>query len=132
MFLERMSRKQLSIVFLILMFLIIAILLVIQSRSNFPNSDIIGYDKDDYGCLISAGYSWSNDAEACIRIWEITNDEKAIIKVLSKELNYNITILDINKNNEDYIIKAEDIDKTKFIVGKVNNLKIVDLNIVAN
>jgi len=35
---------------------------------NTPN--LIGGDKDDYGCLIAAGYSWCELKQKCLRVWE--------------------------------------------------------------
>lgn len=31
---------------------------------------IIGGDKDTYGCLIAAGYSWCDAKQKCLRLWE--------------------------------------------------------------
>ena len=31
---------------------------------------IVGGDKDEYGCIPSAGYSWCESKEKCLRIWE--------------------------------------------------------------
>jgi hypothetical protein len=50
--------------------------IVNKQNGNTPDSDIIansmlvGNDKDDYGCIPSAGYSWCESKEKCLRIWE--------------------------------------------------------------
>ena len=31
---------------------------------------VIGGDKDEHGCLISAGYSWCEEKKKCLRTWE--------------------------------------------------------------
>lgn len=31
---------------------------------------LIGGDKDEYGCLIAAGYSWCEVKQKCLRTWE--------------------------------------------------------------
>ena len=31
---------------------------------------IVGNDKDEHGCIGSAGYVWSEDAQQCVRPWE--------------------------------------------------------------
>ena len=31
---------------------------------------LIGGEKDEYGCLISAGYTWCELKKKCIRLWE--------------------------------------------------------------
>lgn len=33
---------------------------------------LVGDDADEHGCLASAGYTWSQSGQACIRIWENT------------------------------------------------------------
>jgi len=44
---------------------------------KFPNSNatttvtnIVGNDKDEHGCISSAGYSWCEEKNKCLRIWE--------------------------------------------------------------
>lgn len=39
----------------------------------------LGNDKDEHGCIGSAGYSWSQSQQTCVKIWEYsaTDDEKA-------------------------------------------------------
>ena len=34
------------------------------------NPPMIGGDKDEHGCFISAGYSWSPTRKQCLRVWE--------------------------------------------------------------
>ncbi|MBU1202797.1 hypothetical protein KKH39_02010 [Patescibacteria group bacterium] len=46
-----------------------------QNNSNIveeqlDNQPLIGGDKDEYGCLISAGYSWCETKNKCLRTWE--------------------------------------------------------------
>jgi hypothetical protein len=42
--------------------------------ANKPPSDgngvIVGGDKDEHGCIGSAGYSWCASSQKCIRVWE--------------------------------------------------------------
>jgi len=40
--------------------------------SSFENKtlDIVGGDKDEHGCIGSAGYSWCEPLQQCVRIWE--------------------------------------------------------------
>lgn len=32
---------------------------------------IVGNDRDEHGCLSSAGYSWSYALHNCVRVWEV-------------------------------------------------------------
>lgn len=74
---------------------------------------LIGGDKDEYGCLIAAGYSWCEVKQKCLRSWEeecvktISQDNSVDKKFESiadsvtfkvyenKELNYTVTYPDI-------------------------------------
>jgi len=35
-----------------------------------PTETLIGGDKDEKGCLIAAGYSWCEEKQKCLRVWE--------------------------------------------------------------
>jgi hypothetical protein len=58
-----------------LKFLILCILLVGCTQKP------IGGQKDEHGCLTAAGYSWSEDATACIREWELNDEQKDAVKI---------------------------------------------------
>ena len=36
----------------------------------------IGGERDEHGCLGPAGYTWDNDIGACIRTWELENENQ--------------------------------------------------------
>lgn len=44
--------------------------------NNQANSQVVGGDKDEHGCLGSAGYSWCAIKNKCLRIWEEVCDEQ--------------------------------------------------------
>ena len=35
-----------------------------------PETNMVGNDKDKYGCIGSAGYSWCEEKQKCLRNWE--------------------------------------------------------------
>ena len=39
-------------------------------QEKIGNRKLIGGDKDEYGCIGSAGYSWCDEKQKCIRVWE--------------------------------------------------------------
>lgn len=41
-----------------------------ESGYSEKNKELIGGQKDAYGCLISAGYSWCEAKRKCLRTWE--------------------------------------------------------------
>ncbi|MBN2101444.1 MAG: hypothetical protein JW716_01070 [Candidatus Aenigmarchaeota archaeon] len=47
----------------------------------------IGGEKDEHGCLVPAGYSWDEDVGACIRGWELDEDQKRAAKAAIEYLD---------------------------------------------
>ena len=67
----------------------------------------IGGDKDEHGCLISAGYSWCGEKQKCLRTWEEscgnvdTKDWKAYkSEKYGFELKYPQDLFVINKSDK--------------------------------
>jgi hypothetical protein len=40
------------------------------NQNDKTNNEIIGGDKDEHGCIGSAGYSWCEEKQKCLRTWE--------------------------------------------------------------
>lgn len=57
----------------------------IQEPSNSNNSPIVGGDKDEHGCLVSAGYSWCEPKQKCLRSWE--EECPAIVSKLDEKIS---------------------------------------------
>lgn len=68
-------------------FFVIGILFifVITSSCKGKKAQIVGNDKDQYGCIGSAGYIWSSLLEECVRLWEagfsLTNAQREKEKI---------------------------------------------------
>ena len=41
-----------------------------ESAKEETNKPLVGNDRDDHGCIASAGYQWSELLKDCIRPWE--------------------------------------------------------------
>lgn len=52
----------------------------------------IGGERDDYGCLWPAGYTWDNDLWACTRDWELDDNQKKAATIAMVGLDGLITI----------------------------------------
>lgn len=91
--------------YLLLIFLIVF-------TAGCAEKQIIGGDKDEYGCYIAAGYSWCEPKQKCIRIWEEGCPEKREFECIKDEeciplpSDCHPTIC-INKNYEDDYKKPE-------------------------
>ena len=41
-----------------------------ETSERKENEAVVGSDKDEHGCIASAGYTWSEVQKDCIRLWE--------------------------------------------------------------
>lgn len=69
---------------------------------------IIGGDKDEHGCLAGAGYSWCEEKQKCLRVWEeecIASPKEKIAEALAEkyEKNLNETTISIKYEEENYV-----------------------------
>ncbi|MFH2028349.1 MAG: hypothetical protein ABIJ08_04385 [Nanoarchaeota archaeon] len=56
----------------------------------------IGGQRDEYGCLGPAGYSWNEDINACVREWELDEDQREAAKIAVMPMSYRpITIVGV-------------------------------------
>jgi hypothetical protein len=99
---------------------------------------LVGNDKDDFGCIPSAGYTWSLIKKECIRVFELelqlkTLDEKSIIgAIFSEDKNKaevftkdgSITLNTLNGNyyeEKDFFLKNEN---GNWVFGTLRDKKI--------
>jgi len=72
-----MNKKQ--SILLVIVVCILTILVFLFANLNEKRS--IGGDRDEYGCLGTAGYSWSNGIGACIREWELDENQREAARI---------------------------------------------------
>ena len=68
----------------VIVLLVVGVLIYFWSGKE-ENRQIIGGDRDQYGCLTAAGYSFDTEVEACIRTFEMTPDIKKAAKIAVAE-----------------------------------------------
>ncbi|MBN2423142.1 hypothetical protein JXB41_08015 [Candidatus Woesearchaeota archaeon] len=74
--------------------IIIALLLLILIAAC-KKQEPIGGERDEYGCLGPAGYSWNEDVGACIRGWELDDNQREAVKTAVSFLSYRVTVLEV-------------------------------------
>lgn len=84
-----------------------------ENRNTSPlsantNGLMTGGDRDEHGCIGSAGYSWCAYKEQCMRLWEescFDSDEQEIAYLLSKKYNKTLSEVSvtISDNTEDHL-----------------------------
>jgi hypothetical protein len=67
-----------------------------------PNNSPIGGDRDAHGCLIAAGYDFSDNVGACIRGFEMTPDIEAAARLAVESVGrgYALTVVSFNSYEE--------------------------------
>lgn len=71
-----------------------------------PSNQIVVGDKDEHGCIGSAGYSWCEPKSKCLRVWEeacYSSPEQEIQYALAKKYNKSagdVSVKAINKSEK--------------------------------
>ncbi|MDZ7900749.1 MAG: hypothetical protein U5N85_22315 [Arcicella sp.] len=78
-------------------FSIVIVLMLCSSKlmlaQDAAKSPIVGNDKDKYGCIGSAGYTWSVLKKDCVRSFELTNTDENAIELVSIDNTQKMTVL---------------------------------------
>ena len=48
---------------------------VFKLKTEEIDSSVVGGDRDEYGCIGSAGYQWCDNLEECVRGWELAKEQ---------------------------------------------------------
>jgi hypothetical protein len=56
----------------------IALGLLSLSACSYPSktTPLTGADRDEYGCIPSAGYTWDEKESRCVRPWELSQEKE--------------------------------------------------------
>ncbi len=57
------------IIFFTIFVAIVSFIFSLSKKIDSPDN-IVGGDRDEHGCIGSAGYSWCEPKQKCIRVWE--------------------------------------------------------------
>ncbi|MBR1711895.1 MAG: hypothetical protein IJ722_00610 [Alloprevotella sp.] len=72
--------------------LVSVLALLLLGCSHGPLGSLVGADRDEHGCLGSAGYVWSGALHQCVRLWEaaerIESGKKAVYLLFSIDSTY--------------------------------------------
>ena len=75
---------------ILLFSIIISVFFLVGCEKSSPenNKELIGGQRDEYGCLGPAGYMWNEDVGACIRDWELDDNQKRAAGIAIDHLGY--------------------------------------------
>jgi len=81
---------------------------VIPTVAEETQEQLVGSDRDEHGCIGSAGYSWCEGKQKCLRTWEEKCEEEvveekvkeAVIRILIKKYNWEEDKVSVQVNKE--------------------------------
>jgi len=119
-----------KILLVLLVAIAIALIIWINLLQVKPqDSPIVGGDKDAHGCLGSAGYSWCETKQKCLRVWEeacqVLNDVYPTYSDL-KWSNTTATAKTINEPLSNVVINGYEITATGTIDNNMAARKFFD------
>jgi hypothetical protein len=96
----------------------------VQDKNNANDQNVagsqknIGGEKDEHGCYLTAGYTWCEPKNKCLRKWKencTVEDNKNVVKNEAEEVVGKITVIIAKKHNKkekDVMIKITQKDKS--------------------
>jgi hypothetical protein len=120
-----MKNKNMWAIVGIIILLIIAAAIIVINYWPKDKTDIgpIGGQTDIYGCLSGAGYSWNESIGACIREWELDNNQREAAKTAIMPLSYYVTIVEVKKQECEgcYNVKLQRNDNREMSETRIEN-----------
>ena len=100
--------RQTKIVVTILIILALTVAGFVFFRHKAAPGNVVGGDRDEHGCIGSAGYSWCEPKQKCLRIWEeacYASDEQEIQYLLAQKSGKPVTDITVrvDKKTENYM-----------------------------
>jgi outer membrane lipoprotein-sorting protein len=110
-----------------------------SNNENTKQPQMVGNDRDEHGCIGSAGYSWCEAKQKCIRPWEeeckaeveqkATTKEELIAKKFAEKYNKPVSDITINltQQTNDHVrgmisfAPAEPGNSAMFLAAKVSS-----------
>jgi len=101
-------------------------------RETIPDKDKpIGGQRDEHGCLESAGYTWVASIGGCVRTWELDDQQKFAAKTAIDKAGqqYGLTVVEVltARCPGCFTVTLSDADQQKTQV-KIENWKVTEVN----
>lgn len=109
-----------------------AILLVcgcVQNNNHLTNeTKPIGGERDEHGCLGPAGYGWNASLGACVREWELDDNQRKAARIAIAPLSYPVTVVGVDSMDrcmDCYVVRLQRNDNQNMLEISVEDGKIV-------
>jgi hypothetical protein len=112
-----MFKDKKNIVFVLIILILIGVIVFFYDSLNKESEEkividdsipeAIGGQKDEYGCLAGAGYSWCESSQKCMRLWEEGCDDEIfkLSEVIKEETGINF--IDQGKNTFNWLTRDD-------------------------
>ncbi len=104
----------------------------VQNNGHVSNeTKPIGGDRDKYGCLGAAGYSWNASVGACVREWELDGNQRKAAMIAIAPLSYPVTVLGVDsldRCQDCYVVRLQRNDNGNTMDVSVEDGRIVQQN----
>jgi len=96
-----MSMKKFDSVQLFIGLLLAVVVAVFVSQAflfmSSSEEPLIGGERDEHGCLGPAGYTWDENVNACLRSWELNENQKEAARIAVEHVGYEkgLTIIEV-------------------------------------
>jgi len=72
-----------------------------DGQSFVNDQQLIGGERDEHGCLGPAGYQWNEEIKACVRVWELDEQQVAAAVITTEYVgeDYGLTVIEVDENN---------------------------------
>ena len=121
------------------LFLILGLIVVVAGTSGLfllkktetasihpeSNGDLIGGNRDEHGCLGPAGYSYDEEIGACVRSWELDQEQRQVAQVavdyLGKDSGLTLTEMVKERDGDGYLVLLQKADLSRMEVEVKDN-----------
>jgi hypothetical protein len=100
----------------------------VEHKCINKNKERIGGDRDEQGCLGAAGYTYDQEVRACLRSWELNDNQKKAAKIAVAPLSYPVTIIkvDVLRCPGCFIVTLQRNDNQEQLKVNLENYEIVN------
>jgi hypothetical protein len=98
------------------MLIVLIVFISIIGCQKAPETPIVGGDKDEHGCIGSAGYTWCEAKQKCLRTWEESCEEESSEEISGEESDSELT-----EETKDIDSDVQEIEETMSEIDSLDN-----------
>lgn len=137
---SKASDRSVIVIFIIFgLVILITVIYALMSNSAGEGEQLLGDDQDEHGCIASAGYSWCEAKEKCLRTWEeecpvdsssLESEYLTLLKSVIIEKYPEIEISDINNDSFNWTLNDNGMLLSESKIGLALKLKNISRTVI--